>query len=203
MSANYILVSRFPLKKAFSEDAFLALKNNENTRYYVCEEPGINELLELRSFNDIKELSWVAEELKSLFHRYSDVLSGDIRRELLAFVESPVDNPKNLPHSTYIQLRHVEVPAHNYSQYRQWRDETIFEVVRNNKDKIESFEAFHSLISGVPGVMFISAFNVKKDTYTEAFTNSHYQKIIQQAGDNYITGGNEGLYTRIYSSCCH
>jgi len=202
MSSNYVLVSRFPLKNTVSADTFSSLKNTESTRYYFCEEQSANELLELRSFNDIKEVSWVEEEMESMFHQFADVLSADIRRELLKFVESPIDSKRDLPETKYIQLRHVEVPAHNYEQYRQWRDETIFNVVRDNKDKIESFEAFHSLISGVPGVMFISAFNGDKETYKEAFTNARYQEIIQQAGDNYITGGNEGLYTRIYRACC-
>ncbi|WP_202301351.1 hypothetical protein [Dryocola clanedunensis] len=201
MSSNYVLVSRFPLKNNISTDTLSSLKNTESKRYYLCEEPGVNELLELRSFNDIKEISWVEEELDSMFHNFADVLSADIRRELLKFVESPIDNENDLPETEYIQLRHVEVPAHNYQQYRQWRDETIFNVVRDNKDKIESFEAFHSLISGVPGVMFISAFNGNKDDYKEPFTNARYKEIIQQAGDNYITGGNEGLYTRIYRAC--
>lgn len=202
MSSNYVLVSRFPLKNNISADAFSSLNSTKNKRYYFCEEQGVNELLELRSFNDIKEISWVEEEIDSMFHSFADILSADIRRELLKFVESPIDSENDLPETQYIQLRHVEVPAHNYQQYRQWRDETIFNVVRDNKDKIESFEAFHSLISGVPGVMFISAFNGNKGTYKEAFTNARYQEIIQQAGDNYITGGNEGLYTRIYRACC-
>lgn len=202
MSSKYVLVSRFSLKNTFSEKEFTSLKSNENVRYYSCEENDVNELLELRAFNDIKEIAWVESEMKSMFHRFSEILSADIRRELLEFVESPIDNKKSLPVSNYIQLRHVEVPAHNYQQYRQWRDETIFNVVRDNKDKIESFEAFHSLISGVPGVMFISSFNGDKTEYKEAFTNARYQKIIQQAGDNYITGGNDGLYTRIYRACC-
>ena len=46
--------------------------------------------------------------------------------------------------------------------------------------------------------MLISAFNGNKEAYTEAFTNAQYQQPTQQAGDDYITGGNEGLYTRIY-----
>ncbi|MFK8259350.1 hypothetical protein ACFL9S_16395 [Erwinia sp. AnSW2-5] len=202
MSSNYVLVSRFPLKNNVSADDFSLLKSTNSVRYYFCEEQGVNELLELRSFNDIKEISWIEEEMVSIFHHFSDVLSADIRRELIKFVESPIDNKKDLPETSYIQLRHVEVPAKNYQQYRQWREETIFNVVRDNKDKIESFEAFHSLISGVPGVMFISSFNVNKDIYKEAFTNARYQGIIQQAGDNYITGGSEGLYTRIYRACC-
>ncbi|WLS79018.1 hypothetical protein Q3V30_00415 [Erwinia pyri] len=202
MSSNYVLVSRFPLKNKFSTEDFSALKNSENTRYYFCEEQGFNELLELRSFKDIKEISWAEEEMASMFHRFSEVIAADIRRELLKFVESPIDNEKNLPETAYIQLRHVEVPSHNYQKYRQWRDETIFNVVRENKDKIKSFEAFHSLISGVPGVMFISSFDGNKEEYKEAFTNARYQEIIKQAGDNFITGGNEGLYTRIYRACC-
>ncbi|WP_163304406.1 hypothetical protein [Enterobacter ludwigii] len=62
--------------------------------------------------------------MESIFHRFYVVLSADIRRELLKFVESSIDNKKSLPESNYIQLRHVEVPAHNYQQYRQGRDET-------------------------------------------------------------------------------
>lgn len=202
MSSNYVLISRFSLKNNVSSTDFPFLKNTVSTRYYYSEEQGVNELLELRSFNYIKELSWVEKEMDSLFQRLADVLSADVCRELLKFVESPVDNKKKLPESQYIQLRHVEVPPDNYKKYRQWRDETIFNVVRDNKDKIESFEAFHSLISGVPGVMFISSFNGDKEEYKEIFTNARYQEIIQQAGDNYIIGGNEGLYTRIYRACC-
>lgn len=203
MSSTYILASRFLLKNNVSATDLMFLKNTNNTRYYYSDEQDVNELLELRAFNDIKEISWVEEEIESMFHRLAEVLSADVRRELLKFVESPIENRKPLPESHYIQLRHVEVPAHNYQQYRRWRDETIFNIVRENKDKIESFEAFHSLISGVPGVMFISSFSGDKDSYKEIFTNAHYQKIIQQAGDNYISGGNEGLYTRIYRACCH
>ena len=203
MSSKYVLISRFPIGSNIQSSNVSCLENTDNKKYYLCEEQGINEILELRSFNDIKEIPWIEEELNSMFYQLSDILSGDVRRELLTFVESPINNPLSLPDSKYIQLRHVEVPAHNYSQYRKWRDETIFNVVRENKDKIESFEAFHSLISGQPGVMFISSFNVDKSIYCEPFTNSNYKNIVQQAGDNYITGGNDGLYTRIYRSCSY
>lgn len=200
MSSKYVLVSRFPLKNSVDTAAINGLNVSPEKKYYVCEEQNIHELLELRAFNDIKEIAWAEGELEADFHRFSGLLAGDIRRELLKYVEAPLESSLPLPETKYIQLRHVEVPADNYSQYRHWRDETIFNVVRDNKDKVTSFEAFHSLISGQPGVMFISAFNGDKDVYKEAFTNERYQRIIQQAGDNYITGGNEGLYTRIYRS---
>lgn len=201
MSSKYVLLSRLPLKIDISEKYFYSLKNSGSTRYNFCEEQGVNELLELRGFHNIKEISLVEEEMESMFYRFSEHLSADIRRELLKFVESPINSKKDLPETNYIQLRHVEVPAHSYQKYRFWRDESIFNVVKDNNDKIESFEAFHSLISGVPGVMFISSFNGDKGDYEEIFTNPRYQEIIKQAGDNYITGGNNGLYTCMYRAC--
>ncbi|HDR1957111.1 TPA: hypothetical protein ACQZHW_001560 [Enterobacter hormaechei] len=57
MPSKYVLVSRFPLKNTFSEKEFTSLKSDENVRYYNCEENGANELLELRAFNDIKEIA--------------------------------------------------------------------------------------------------------------------------------------------------
>ncbi|OCQ52240.1 hypothetical protein Ppb6_02567 [Photorhabdus australis subsp. thailandensis] len=200
MSAKYIVITRFPLKENTDTHKFNTLKNKDNKKYFISDEQGINELLELRSFSSINEISESENELESAFQSFSSILRGDIRRELVKFVEAPIDSEYELPATEYIQLRHVEVPAENYKKYRQWREETIFNVVRENKEKITSFEAYHSLISGQPGVMFISAFNVDKESYLEVFTNERYLNIIQQAGDNYITGGNGGLYTRIYRS---
>lgn len=201
MSSKYILISKYPLNEKILDLKSLNTNNTSEIKYYIYEDDSSKELLELRSFNDIKEISWDEGRLESVFHDLASNLSGDIRRELVKFVESPINNNELLPQTKYIQLRHVEVPSNNYFEYRKWRDETIFNVVRDNKDKIESFEAFHSLISGQPGVMFISSFNGDIENYTEAFTNEKYKEIIQQAGNSYITGGNEGLYTKIYRSC--
>jgi len=200
MSAKYVLITRLPLKANTDKTPFTSLANSEKKKYFISDEQGINELLELRAFDSIAEIATQEEELENAFKTFSTVLAGDVRRELVKYVEAPIDSANDLPATEYVQLRHVEVPAENYSQYRQWREETIFNVVRDNKDKIVSFGAYHSLISGQPGVMFISAFNGNKEAYKEAFTNERYQTIIQQAGDNYITGGNDGLYTRFYRS---
>ncbi|MEI7114231.1 hypothetical protein HP437_24110 [Serratia marcescens] len=204
MSAKYVLITRFPLKDNIDKSQFKSLANSNTGKYFVSDEQNINELLELRAFASVEEIAAQESELESAFHSFSAVLAGDVRRELVKFVEAPIDSADDIPATEYVQLRHVEVPAENYSQYRHWREETIFNVVRDNKDKITSFGAYHSLISGQPGVMFISAFNGNKEAYKEAFTNARYQTIIQQAGDSYITGGNDGLYTRIYRSvsCC-
>lgn len=156
----------------------------------------------MRAYNDFNEICKDEELLESDFKSFSPYLAGDIRREILKFVESPIPNENILPRSRYMQLRHVEVPPEKYEAYRAWRAETIFKVVHDNKVNIKSFESYHSLISGQPGVMFVSAFDVDKDVYVEAFTNERYKKIIREA-DSYITDSNGGLYTRIYRAINH
>jgi hypothetical protein len=112
-------------------------------------------------------------------------------------VEAPKPERAALPHTDYLQLRHVEVRPPMYRAYRQWREETIFDVVRGSDD-IEVFLAYHSVLSTEPGVMFLSGFECAPEQYQRTFTSERYQQIVRQAGDNYITGGERGLYTRIY-----
>lgn len=196
MSANYLLVSRYPVKK-MNVETIDSIKNNEFDRYFVRED-GTNEILELKVINEIGDISYLEENLIDVFKANKDYLSGDIRRELLRFVEAPIASESDLPNTEFVQLRHVEVPAERYDDYLEWRDRTIFNVVRDNADKINSFEAYHSLISGQPGVLFISSFNGDVEEYMKPFNDENYKDIIRQAGDDYITGGNEGLYTRLY-----
>ncbi|MNV86891.1 hypothetical protein D3C71_1809580 [compost metagenome] len=96
-----------------------------------------------------------------------------------------------------MQLRHVEVRPARHAAYRAWREETIFQVVRDNTE-VEVFLAYHSLVSSQPGVMFISGFSGSVQDYRAVFENEKYGEIVRQAGDQYITGGPGGLYTRIY-----
>ncbi|MDK9757522.1 hypothetical protein KIV40_19500 [Vibrio sp. D173a] len=196
MSANYLLVSRYPVKK-MNVETIDSIKNNEFDRYFVRED-GTNEILELKVINEIGDISYLEENLIDVFKANKDYLSGDIRRELLRFVEAPIASESDLPNTEFVQLRHVEVPAERYDDYLEWRDRTIFNVVRDNAEKINSFEAYHSLISGQPGVLFISSFNGDVEEYMKPFNDENYKDIIRQAGDDYITGGNEGLYTRLY-----
>lgn len=82
-------------------------------------------------------------------------------------------------------------------EYRQWREKTIFDVVRN-ADEVQAFLAYHSVVSGQPGVMFISGFSADPENYNAVFASDRYRQIVQEAGDRYITGGANGLYTRTY-----
>ncbi|ANS44748.1 hypothetical protein [Serratia inhibens] len=199
MSAKYILITTYSLKDGVTvNDLKKSSRVQGSKNFYLSEEASSNELIELRAYSSFASISSDESTLESDFSIFSTWLSGDIRRELIKFVEAPIDSKDELPATEFIQLRHVEVPPENYNKYRKWREETIFEVVRENKNKIVSFGAYHSLISGYPGVMFVSAFNGDKASYLEAFTNSRYQKIVKDAGDNYIAGGDGGLYTRIY-----
>lgn len=203
MSAKYILISTYPLKPGIElNDINKSPRIKESKQFYLSEELDTEELVELRAYEDLNDICKDEELLESDFESFSPYLSGDIRREVIKFVEAPIRNKNILPKSRYIQLRHVEVPPEKYEAYRAWRAETIFKVVHDNKENITSFESYHSLISGHPGVMFVSAFDVDKDVYVEAFTNERYKKIIREA-DNYITDSNGGLYTRIYRAINH
>ena len=123
-------------------------------------------------------------------------LVGDFRRQVVDFVEAPKDTDAPLPSTPYIQLRHVEVKPQMYEAYREWRERTIFDVVRTH-DEIEVFLAYHSLLSTEPGVLFLSGFRVDPKEYLAVFASPAYQEIVKQAGDTYIT--DRGLYTRIYA----
>ncbi|MFA3779749.1 hypothetical protein [Yersinia sp. 1652 StPb PI] len=198
MSSNYLMISRYPLKKGMESKLAGLLQSSAMKNYYLSMQDEDKELLEFNSYTEISEIQYDENHLNDILADLTALLSGDVKRELVKYVESPIVSEKSVPDSEYVQLRHVEVVPEFHSQYRNWRENTIFNVVRSNKDKIESFEAYHSVFSTQPGVMFVSSFSVEPEEYIKSFTDENYQRIIQQAGDRYITGGNDGLYTKIY-----
>lgn len=201
MISQYLLINCYSVLKGqeqniqdfVTKNATITL--NKNSFYSSLDG---DELIEFISLNSLDELTDYENRFALAFSDYACYLRGDIKRELLRYVESPIKARTAIPQTNYVQLRHVEVLPSAYQAYLKWRNETIFEVVRNNSNTIDSFDAYHSLISQVPGVMFISCFNGSIEEYMEPFTNDHYKNIITQAGDSYITGGNEGLYTKVY-----
>lgn len=124
-------------------------------------------------------------------------IKSDIKQELLRWVETVIPNTNYWNNSKYLQLRHVEVPLNKFSQYRKWREESIYDHVKKY-DVIKSFEVFHSLFSTIPGVMFLSSFSCDIEDYIKVFNNTEYREIVKQAGNNFICGGELGLYTTIY-----
>ncbi|MEA3252591.1 MAG: hypothetical protein U9Q35_13755 [Pseudomonadota bacterium] len=195
MAANIVLVSRFPIEPGTVPSLRDLLNDDSKTRYLIDVEQ--QEILQLRAYKDLENFAANITNLDNDWQRFSGVMVGDVRRELLQYVEAPKPTDSLLPDTDYIQLRHVEVLPQRMQAYRQWREETIFDVVRRN-DEVDTFLAYHSLISGQPGVMFIAGFSGDPAAYQQVFSSSRYKDIVQQAGTSYITGGNDGLYTRLY-----
>ncbi|MFD4376446.1 hypothetical protein [Streptomyces sp. NPDC058486] len=154
-------------------------------------------LLEITPVADPAELAGLNAGWRKLWDSVSEDLVTDFRRHLLEFVEAPKDTAEPVPTTPYVQLRHIEVKPKEYAAYREWRENTIFEVVRGAAE-VEVFLAYHSLVSSEPGVMFVSGFSAEPAAYQAVFTSPKYQDIVQQAGDRYIVGGESGLYTRVY-----
>lgn len=155
-------------------------------------------LLELLALGRIEDLGAVAAELRDAARELAPLLATDWRRQVLEHVEEVRPSDGALPRGRHLQLRHVEVRPPVYADYRAWRERTIFQVVRRS-DEIESFSAYHSLLSTEPGVMFLSGFSVPPDSYQRIFSTEEYAAIVREAGDTYITGGTAGLYTRLYT----
>ncbi|WP_137992723.1 hypothetical protein [Streptomyces vilmorinianum] len=156
-----------------------------------------NSLLELHPVDGLDAVPALRDQWQSLWTELTPLLAGDFSRQVLEFVEAPKSTDDLVPDTAYLQMRHVEVKPPVFEAYREWRDQTIFEVVRG-ADEVEVFLAYHSVLSTEPGVMFVSGFNVEPAAYTAVFTDERYQEIVRQAGDRYITGGERGLYTKIY-----
>lgn len=159
-------------------------------------------LLELTALTDLADLDKERAFFATLFTGLAPFVTGDFRRQVLEFVEAPKGTDALLPDTPYIQLRHIEVPPVVSGAYRQWRERTIFEVIRR-APAVEVFLAYHSLLSTEPGVMFVSGFRVEPDQYAAVFATEEYQDIVREAGSSYISGGERGLYTKIYRRIDH
>ncbi|OXT02850.1 hypothetical protein B7H23_01400 [Notoacmeibacter marinus] len=196
MAADILMISRFPTKTGKAEILATDLEVSADARVFVALDD--DEVVLLEPLDSDTALGVLQKTLAPQLKRYAQYLAGDVKREVLHFVEAPKACKTSLPDTPYLQLRHVEVKPDQMDAYRQWRDETIFDVVRS-ADEVETFLAYHSVISGQPGVMFVSGFSTDPDRYGAVFSSERYRTIVQQAGDQYITGGTDGLYTKIYA----
>ncbi|GAA3193654.1 MULTISPECIES: hypothetical protein [Streptomyces] len=154
-------------------------------------------VLEITPVKDHAELEALSAGWRKLWDAVSADLVSDFRRQLLEFVEAPKDTADPLPLTPYVQLRYIEVKPKEYPAYREWRENTIFDVVRR-AEPVTTFLAYHTLLSTQPGVMFVAGFDCEPEEYQKVFTSAEYQDIVQQAGDRFIVGGENGLYTRVY-----
>ena len=193
--ANIILINEFTPLEGKVEDSIHLLqkiKNNVPSCIYLSENE--KSILNINSFGSLSELDEISQlNLKEL----NANLASDFKCQILSLKK--VVKPQNsiLPESKYLQLRHIEVPLHVLNDYHEWRESTIFKHVIKQQE-IESFLAYHSIISTEPGVMFLSGFSCEINNYLDGFKQPSYIDIVKQAGEKYIYGGQSGLYTKIY-----
>ncbi|GHB06730.1 hypothetical protein ACIQRS_16120 [Streptomyces termitum] len=201
MSASLIVTSELSVKPDLVDEAAAAWHRlqgespvPDRSLYRGLDGTSLLEFTPLSALTDVEALR---PDWQRQFEELAPFAEGDFSRELLGFVEAPKPTELALPRTRYIQMRHVEVKPAQYAAYRDWREATIFDVVRNHDD-VQVFLAYHSVLSSEPGVMFVSGFDCPPERYNTAFTSSRYQEIVRQAGDRYITGGDRGLYTKFY-----
>ena len=194
--ANMILLSEFTPLESKKNQVLQCIKNITSNRtdscVYISEDEG--SILEIKSISALSDL-----DSSYLFDtkEFDKNLASDIQRQVLRLKNIVKPQESILPESKYLQLRHIEVPLHILEEYHMWRDQTIFSHVVKQSE-IESFLAYHSIISTEPGVMFLSGFSCKIDDYLSGFKKPEYIDIVKQAGEKYIFGGQAGLYTKIY-----
>jgi len=158
-----------------------------------------NNLLEIMAIEDLSDLQQIFLQQEGVFqNEMKKIMLSDWKKQLLSLKEIVKPHSTNIPMSKYLQLRHIEVPAMVYPEYLEWRRNTIFKHILNH-DEVESFTAYHSEFSTEPGVMFFSGFNSDVDEYSAIFKKQEYLNIIQEAGNKYIAGGKDCLYTKIYT----
>lgn len=200
MPASLLLITEVFAKKGSTDqaiDEWTRLRTDTGSDSTLYRSTVDNALLELSALTEIAQLDKERECFGKLLTDLAPFVDGDFRRQVLEFVEAPKPVDASLPSTPYIQLRHIEVPPAVLATYREWRERTIFDVVRR-ADEVKVFLAYHSLLSTEPGVMFVSGFEVDPDRYAAVFNTDEYQEIVRQAGSKYIAGGERGLYTKIY-----
>ncbi|MFZ6047787.1 hypothetical protein ACFW0H_16895 [Pseudomonas sp. CR3202] len=196
MSAKIILTSRFMLDPKIGKEISVSLPGNEWVSHYI--DLDRTELLQIRAYEDISSFSAAKDELREDVERLKKHMVSDVVRELLEFVEAPKPCASRVPQTDFVQLRHIDVPPSKSSDYRRWRANTIFPEVMKSP-AVEVFLAYHSIVSGQPGVMFLAGFSGDPIEYQSVYETERYREIVRQAGSEYISGGVGGLYTRTYA----
>lgn len=174
------------------------LDNNNDER---CLYLSGDDILEVTVCNDDSSLNNCIHDslLLNLENKLVGSLLSDWKRQIIKLIDVVKPQIKLLPNTPYLQLRHIEVPLSQYQKYIEWRRKTIFAYVKNNA-KVESFQAYHSILSTEPGVTFFSGFSCNEAEYLSSFNTEEYQQIIKEAGNQYICGGEKSLYTKIYQN---
>ncbi len=173
------------------------LPSNSERQCYQLEE-NKSHFLELISIDKFSDIESVLAHREKFILDMGPKLQSDWRQQVIKHVETVKPIKGKLPDSPKLQLRYIEVPLSVKGSYLNWREKTIFDVVRQ-AEPVNSFLAYHTLFSTQPGVMFLSGFSGDSDNYmSEVFLTPRYQQIAKEAGEQFVVGGEGGLSTRIY-----
>jgi hypothetical protein len=196
-SPQLLLVTRVPvLPEQWSEAARLWTEDPFPQAVRYLSRPSAT-LLEVAALDDLAALAPVLARARERESRLRSLLAGDWRRELLTHVEDVVTPAAPLPRAAGLELRYIEVPPSIHPEYHAWRSRTIFPAVRRHS-QVESFRAYHSLLSARPGVTFLVEFSCPEDRYRAVYETDEYQDILRTAGTRYIRGGRAGLDTETF-----
>jgi hypothetical protein len=110
-------------------------------------------------------------------------------------VKAPFGPVPNAPH---LQLRRIEVPPRALEEYYDWRRGTIFAHV-TGRSEVESFSAYHSVLSTEPGVLFVAQFSCSVESYLASFRTPEYDEFVKYAGARFIAGGPSSLHTSLWT----
>jgi hypothetical protein len=157
-------------------------------------------ILELVELPSLAALSALLETraAREREERLQPALVNDWRRQVLALRESVKEPKQRLPRSENLQLRHIEVPPRVLAEYHEWRRGSIFSHVQKRAE-IDSFTAYHSLLSTEPGVMFFVEFSGSVADYVAGYDTPEYKEFIRLAGTRYIAGGPASLSTSLWT----
>lgn len=205
MSSKFVFYSKVTVKEEKFNEAWLTwrevgssalLENMERRCFY--QEDQSNRFLELIAIDSFSDVEFLLNERKLLVDSMKNFVVSDLHQQIFSLVEAVKPSESRLPTSEKLQLRYIEVPLSVKEEYLNWREETIFDVVRNAPE-VKYFQAYNTLLSTQPGVMFFSEYEGDTETYMNTvFRTERYNKIVKDAGDKYISGGEDGLYLISY-----
>jgi hypothetical protein len=202
MEQQFIYISEVTINEEAIETATSLWKNSTFGTFkhqLFSEESNPQRLLALIALEGLSDVEEAVRLNKQLALAMEPYLASDIHQQVIELVEVVKPSATPLPTSQKLQLRYIEVPLSVRKSYFEWREHTIFDVVRN-APRIESFSAYQTLLSTQPGVLFLSAFGGDSVSYSkDVFETERYKNIVKEAGSRYIAGGVNGLYTRVYA----
>ncbi len=157
-----------------------------------------DEVMELTSFENLEQLSSVLVARIEMERGVSAWLATEWRHEILGYVEDVVPGPGAISNSPMVEMRHIEVPPPVYSEYRMWRQQSIFNAVKG-RPEIDDFRAYQSVLSVEPGVTFVVGFSGDSESYSEIYKTPEYQEFFRESSSRYMAQGIASLKRKIYA----